>query len=81
MRMRWAPSLSPELSEGILGRLSVEVWNSLFSKVASVSEGTINMLTDKGYGFSDTEKGDLFFHMSAVQDISYDELCEGETVE
>ena len=39
------------------------------------------MLTDKGYGFINTENGDLFFHMSAVQDISYDELREGETVE
>ncbi len=39
------------------------------------------MLTDKGYGFIDTEKGDLFFHMSAVQNISYDELREGEMVE
>ena len=39
------------------------------------------MLTDKGHGFIDTENGDLFFHMSAVQNISYDELREGEMVE
>ena len=62
-------------------RLTVEGWNSLFSKVASISEGTINMLTDKGFGLIDTEKDDLFFHMSAAEDISYDELREGETVE
>jgi len=35
----------------------------------------------RDYEFIHTGKGDLFFHMSAVQDISYDELCEGETVE
>ncbi len=44
-------------------------------------EGTINMLTDKGYGFINTEKGDVFFHRSAVQDISYNEFRDGETVE
>ena len=46
-----------------------------------MSEGTINMLTDKGYRFINTEKGDLFFHLATVPDISCDEFREGETVE
>ena len=44
-------------------------------------EGTIKKLTDKGYGFIQTDKGDLFFHMSAVQDVSYHELHEGQQVQ
>ncbi len=43
--------------------------------------GTIKKLTDKGYGFINTDKGDLFFHMSAVQEGSYQDLYEGQTVE
>ena len=43
--------------------------------------GTIKKLTDKGFGFIATESGkDVFFHMSALQDVSYEELFEGEEV-
>ena len=43
--------------------------------------GTIKKLTDKGFGFISTAKGDLFFHMSALQGTTYEELHEGQTVE
>lgn len=46
-----------------------------------MAEGTIKRLTDRGFGFIDTESGqDLFFHMSAVEGTSYDSLHEGQRV-
>lgn len=46
-----------------------------------MAEGLIKRLTDKGFGFIDvgTNK-DLFFHMSALQGVRYDELREGQKV-
>ncbi len=44
-------------------------------------EGTIKRKTDRGFGFISTGKGkDLFFHMSAVEGISFDDLQEGQRV-
>jgi CspA family cold shock protein len=44
-------------------------------------EGTIKRLTDKGFGFIDTGTGrDVFFHMSNLEGVSYDELQEGQRV-
>tara|TARA_B100001179_G_C18320425_1_gene287813 strand:+ start:152 stop:349 length:198 start_codon:yes stop_codon:yes gene_type:complete len=46
-----------------------------------MAEGTIKRLTDKGYGFIDTGGGqDLFFHMSNVEGVTYDDLQEGQRV-
>jgi cold shock protein len=45
-------------------------------------EGKIKKLTDKGYGFIQGERGDIFFHHSAVEDgVAYDNLREGQRVE
>ena len=45
-------------------------------------QGTIKKLTDKGFGFISTGTGkDLFFHMSALQGVQFDDLYEGQTVE
>ena len=44
-------------------------------------QGIIKKLTDRGFGFIDTGGGDLFFHKSAVQNTTYEELREGQTVE
>ena len=43
--------------------------------------GTIKKLTDRGFGFITTDDGELFFHMSAVQGCTYEELSEGQSVE
>ena len=44
-------------------------------------EGKIKKLTDKGFGFIDTGRGgDLFFHMSNVEGVQYDDLREGQKV-
>ncbi len=46
-----------------------------------MSEGTIKKLTDKGFGFIEGDRGDIFFHHSAVADGSFDNLQEGQKVE
>ena len=46
-----------------------------------MAEGTIKKLTDKGFGFIDTGTGhDMFFHMSALEDVQYEQLQEGQRV-
>ena len=46
-----------------------------------MAEGTIKRLTDRGFGFIDTGDGkDMFFHMSNVEGVSFDELQEGQKV-
>jgi CspA family cold shock protein len=46
-----------------------------------MAEGKIKRLTDRGFGFIDTGKGkDLFFHSSALQGVSFEELREGQKV-
>jgi CspA family cold shock protein len=46
-----------------------------------VAQGTIKKLTDKGFGFIEGERGDIFFHHSSVEGESFDNLREGQTVE
>lgn len=44
-------------------------------------EGTIKRLTDKGFGFIETSPGkDIFFHMSAVQGVRFEDLTQGQRV-
>ncbi len=46
-----------------------------------MAEGTIKRLTDKGFGFIDTGEGkDIFFHMSSLDGVSYEDLREGQKV-
>jgi cold shock protein len=45
-------------------------------------QGTIKKLVmDKGFGFIQGERGDLFFHHSALDGTSIEELREGQQVE
>ena len=44
-------------------------------------QGTIKKLTDKGFGFIQGERGDIFFHHSSVEGVSYESLREGQLVE
>src|SRR5688572_14568880 len=47
-----------------------------------MSEGSIKRLTDKGFGFIETESGsDLFFHSSVVQGAVFEQLQVGQRVE
>ena len=45
-------------------------------------QGTIaRLLLDKGFGFIETGSGkDLFFHMSAVQGVRFEDLKQGQRV-
>lgn len=46
-----------------------------------MAEGTIKRLTDKGFGFIETGTGkDLFFHMSAVESVRFEDLKQGQRV-
>ncbi len=46
-----------------------------------MSEGTIKRLTDRGFGFIDTGTNtDMFFHMSNLEGVSFEELQEGQRV-
>jgi CspA family cold shock protein len=45
-----------------------------------MAEGTIKRVTDRGFGFITTGTKDLFFHSSAVQGVSFEELREGQKV-
>jgi CspA family cold shock protein len=49
-------------------------------RIVEVSQGTIKKLTDKGFGFIEGERGDIFFHSSSVQGTGYDSLYEGQAV-
>ncbi len=46
-----------------------------------MAQGTIKRLTDKGYGFIELENGkDIFFHLSNLDGVRFEELYEGQTV-
>lgn len=47
-----------------------------------MAQGTIKKLvSDKGFGFISGDRGDVFFHHSAVVGGAFDTLREGQTVE
>ena len=48
-----------------------------------MQKGTIVRIMDKGYGFISIEGNDkdLFFHANELQDINFDDLKEGDSVE
>lgn len=53
----------------------------LREEITTMAEGTIKRLTDKGFGFIETGGDkDIFFHMSNLEDVRYDELHEGDRV-
>ena len=39
------------------------------------------LVTDKGFGFIEGERGDVFFHHSALEGTSIEALSEGQVVE
>lgn len=47
-----------------------------------MSQGTIKKLVaDKGFGFIAGDNGELFFHHSSVEGVTFEELKEGQNVE
>ena len=50
-------------------------------KEHNMAEGTIKRLTDRGFGFIETSPGnDIFFHMSNVDGVRFEDLREGQKV-
>ncbi|MEO2017565.1 MAG: cold shock domain-containing protein [Fuerstiella sp.] len=46
-----------------------------------MAEGTVKRIMDKGFGFIEDGTGkDMFFHSSALEEIRFDELREGQQV-
>ena len=46
-----------------------------------MAQGTIKkLIPDKGFGFIDGERGDLFFHHSAIEGASIETLRVGQEV-
>ena len=39
------------------------------------------VVTDKGFGFIEGDRDDMFFHHSSVEGVTFEELREGQTVE
>ena len=47
-----------------------------------MASGIIKRVTDKGFGFIDAGTGkDLFFHMSNLEGVRFEDLYEGQQVE
>jgi len=44
-------------------------------------QGTIKKLMDKGFGFIKGDSGELFFHMSSLEGVTFESLHEGQLVE
>ena len=53
----------------------------MFLGVADMPQGTIKkLISDKGFGFIEGERGDIFFHHSALAGVAIEELREGQRV-
>lgn len=47
-----------------------------------MAQGTIKkLISNKGFGFIEGESGELFFHSSAVENTTFEQLQEGQSVE
>jgi CspA family cold shock protein len=50
--------------------------------VAVMPQGSIKkIVSDRGFGFINTGRGDVFFHLSALSDGVFEDLQEGQMVE
>jgi CspA family cold shock protein len=52
------------------------------TRKVDMAQGKIKRLTDRGFGFIEmADKKDMFFHMSTLVDVQWDDLREGQSVE
>jgi CspA family cold shock protein len=55
---------------------------AIFVLESGMPEGKIKKLvTDKGFGFIEGDRGDMFFHHSTVEGVTFEDLREGQMVE
>lgn len=47
-----------------------------------MADGTVKTVTDRGFGFIQPESGqeDVFFHRSALVDVTFEQLRQGDRV-
>ena len=51
------------------------------ARIKTMAEGTIKRKTDRGFGFIETgDNKDMFFHMSNLEGVEWDDLREGQKV-
>jgi CspA family cold shock protein len=65
------------------GRLCSE-YKAFFGKESrSMAKGTVKrIMRDRGFGFISAEDGrEIFFHRSELQNVSFEELQEGDSLE
>jgi cold shock protein len=74
---QWSVCLATVRSARRLGHVLIELRVRSFV----VSQGTIKKVLDKGFGFIEGERGDIFFHSSAVEGGAFDTLHVGQQVE
>ena len=65
----------------LVHEIAANVCFMFFYGSGKMPQGTIKKLTDKGFGFIEGERGDIFFHHSSVEGASYESLREGQLVE
>ncbi len=46
-----------------------------------MAQGTIKKLAEKGFGFIASDRGDVFFHMSCLDNTRFEDLQVGQKVE
>ena len=47
-----------------------------------MAQGKIKkLISEKGFGFIEGERGEVFFHKSSVESVSFEDLREGQLVE
>jgi CspA family cold shock protein len=39
------------------------------------------LVSDRGVGFVESDRDDMFFHHSDVQGVNFEDLCEGQKLE
>lgn len=67
--------------QGLMTRHLRPTNSSVLFGSGGMPQGTIKKLTDKGFGFIEGERGDIFFHHTALEETTYENLREGQKVE
>jgi cold shock protein len=62
-------------------RRFVSVFRFVSRSLERMAQGTIKkLISEKGFGFIEGERGELFFHHSAVEGTAFETLHEGQRV-
>ncbi len=80
--VRFPLAKSAQRGESSNFRKQANICGLFTSSLIEYMNGVIKRLTDKGFGFITPEgaEKDVFFHVSALVDVSFDDLREGDKV-